>query len=133
MKTKNASNVLQGEFSESWRNLEKGKVATSKKLAAKEVQFRIGAYIRISPTNEDRQEGSMVSHPQRIKNFVAERNSREPWGDIIEFYIDKDYSGKDTNRPAFQRMMADIHSGRINAIVVTELARLSRSMRDFCN
>lgn len=134
MKTKNASNVLQGISSGSWRNLEKGQVASVvRKARPDEARFRIGGYVRISPTNEEREEGSLVSHPQRIERFVEDKNRREPWGEIVEWYVDKDYSGKDTKRPAFQKMLVDIASGKINAVVVTELSRLSRSVKDFCD
>ncbi len=133
MKTKNALNVLHGRSKESWRNLGKGQVASGTPLSPKEIRFRVAGYVRISPTNEERDEGSLVSHPQRIRNFVEDKNRREPWGEIVEWYIDKDYSGKDTNRPAFQRMLADIESGKINSVVVTELSRLTRYVKDFCD
>ncbi len=134
MKTRSASNVLRETSSASWRNLEKGKVASGvQKLHPDAAKFRVGGYVRISPTNEEREEGSLVSHPHRIKNFVEDKNRREAWGEIVDWYVDKDYSGKDTNRPAFQKMLADIAGGRINAVIVTELSRLSRSVKDFCD
>ena len=46
-------------------------------------------------------------------------------------YIDKGFSGKNTNRPQFQEMMKDIHSGVINKVTVYKLDRLSRSLLDF--
>lgn len=95
--------------------------------------FRMAAYVRLSPSDEIRAEGSLVSHPQRIKHFVDYRNSQNPgWGKIIDWYTDKDYSGKDMNRPEFRRMCRDIKDGKINAVIVTELSRLSRSVKDFC-
>lgn len=33
-------------------------------------------------------------------------------------YTDKGYSGKDTNRPAFQQMLKDLHAGKISKIIV---------------
>jgi site-specific DNA recombinase len=88
----------------------------------------------LSPSDEVREEGSLVSHPQRIKSHVEYKNSQEPgWGEIVEVYTDKDYSGKDTNRPAFRRMLQDIKLGRINAVIFTELSRISRDVKDFCN
>ena len=95
--------------------------------------FRLAAYIRLSPSDEIRDEGSLVSHPQRIKHFVDYRNSQTPgWGKIVDWYTDKDYSGKDMNRPEFRRLCRDIKDGKINAVIVTELSRLSRSVKDFC-
>lgn len=46
-------------------------------------------------------------------------------------YKDKGFSGKNTERPAFQKMMEDIRKGEIEAIVVYKLDRISRSVLDF--
>lgn len=49
----------------------------------------------------------------------------------FKVYQDKGYSGKNTNRPAFQRMMADVEKGLIRKIIVYRLDRFSRSIADF--
>ena len=46
-------------------------------------------------------------------------------------YVDKGYSGKNTSRPAFHRMMGDIKKGEIQKVVVYKLDRISRSILDF--
>ena len=46
-------------------------------------------------------------------------------------YTDKGYSGKDTNRPAFQQMLRDLHAGKISKIIVYKIDRCSRSVLDF--
>ena len=46
-------------------------------------------------------------------------------------YEDRGYSGKNTNRPGFQKMMEDVERGRIQKIVVYRLDRFSRSIADF--
>ena len=108
--------------------LKKSSLATSKKALG----FRLGAYIRLSPSDEIRDEGSLVSHPQRIKDFVKARNLQTPsWGTITEWYIDPDSSGKDMKRPAFIQMCRDIKEGKINAVIATELGRLNRNAKDF--
>lgn len=48
-----------------------------------------------------------------------------------QVYEDKGYSGKNTDRPAFQRLMADVEQGLIRKIVVYRLDRFSRSIADF--
>ena len=50
---------------------------------------------------------------------------------IIEHVSDEGFSGKDFNRPAFQRMWDLISLGSISFIVATELSRLSRNVSDF--
>lgn len=105
-----------------------------KSSTARAGRLKLGAYVRLSPSDEVRAEGSLVSHPQRMKSFVDYKSSQDPgWGEVVEVYTDKDYSGKDTNRPAFKRMLQDIKLGRINAVIVTELSRISRDVKDFCN
>ena len=46
-------------------------------------------------------------------------------------YTDKGYSGKNTDRPKFQELMADIRRGLIKRVVVYKLDRISRSILDF--
>lgn len=46
-------------------------------------------------------------------------------------YTDKGYSGKNTNRPDFEKMMADINLGLITKVIVYKLDRISRSTLDF--
>lgn len=52
-------------------------------------------------------------------------------GGQYEVYTDRGYSGKNTARPAFQRMMEDIKAGKISQVVVYKLDRISRSILDF--
>ena len=134
------SKDLPSKSSVSWREIAKGKKAPTNKNSSQKVlkktlgfKYNIGAYVRLSPSDEIREEGSLVSHPQRIENFVKMKNSQDSnWGKIVELYVDKDYSGKDMNRPAFKKMCQDIKTGKINAVMVTELSRLSRNVKDFC-
>lgn len=56
---------------------------------------------------------------------------RQKAGDGHKIYQDKGYSGKNTNRPAFQQMMADVEKGLIRKVIVYRLDRFSRSIADF--
>lgn len=58
---------------------------------------------------------------------------KEVLGENIEIYTDRGYSGKNTDRPAFQKMMTDITSGRIRRVIVYRLDRISRSVLDFAS
>jgi len=48
-------------------------------------------------------------------------------------YTDKGYSGKNTDRPSFQKLVHDIEQGLISRVVVYKLDRISRSIIDFAN
>ncbi|SKC87024.1 recombinase family protein [Maledivibacter halophilus] len=53
------------------------------------------------------------------------------WDHVV--YEDYDVSGKTLERPGFERMMKDIHNGKINYVVCYKLDRISRSVNDFSN
>ena len=46
-------------------------------------------------------------------------------------FRDKGFSGKNTNRPAFQQLMEAVEAGQVSKIVVYRLDRFSRSIADF--
>ncbi len=48
-------------------------------------------------------------------------------------YKDKGYSGKNIERPDFQRLLQDIRLGLIKRVIVYKLDRISRSIVDFAN
>ena len=62
-----------------------------------------------------------------------EYGKHEAFDEPYEVYQDKGYSGKNTNRPAFERMLKDINDGKINKVVVYRLDRISRSIVDFAD
>jgi len=57
----------------------------------------------------------------------------ETRGNPYKQYIDRGYSGKNTNRPAFEEMLADMEQGKISRVIVYKLDRISRSILDFAN
>lgn len=44
----------------------------------------------------------------------------------IEVYSDHGYSGINLNRPAFQRLLFDIESGKIGKVITSDVSRISR-------
>ncbi len=57
----------------------------------------------------------------------------ETHGGPYREYVDRGYSGKNTNRPAFEEMLGDIRQGKIARVIVYKLDRISRSILDFAN
>lgn len=57
----------------------------------------------------------------------------ETRGNPYKEYIDKGYSGKNTNRPAFEKMLEHIKQGEVSRVIVYKLDRISRSILDFAN
>jgi site-specific DNA recombinase len=55
----------------------------------------------------------------------------EGWRPLTTHYDDGGYSGGTLDRPALQRLLADIRAGKIQIVVVYKVDRLTRSLADF--
>ncbi len=62
--------------------------------------------------------------------FVASQQ-HEGWACVPDRYDDGGFTGGNMDRPALQRLMADIEAGKIDCVVVYKVDRLSRSLLDF--
>lgn len=60
-----------------------------------------------------------MKYPNDMESFTA--------------YTDEGISGATTDRPDLQRLLADIRDGLVDCLVVYQLDRLSRNVRDFSN
>lgn len=85
----------------------------------------VGIYTRQSLDKKD-----SLSIDSQIDKCIALCNYNA-WSYTI--YKDKGFSGKDLNRPNFQKLMNDIKSGTVTKIICYRLDRISRSMADFSN
>lgn len=56
---------------------------------------------------------------------------KEVYDEDYEVYQDKGFSGSNTNRPAFKRLLDDIKKQRISQVIIYRLDRMSRSLLDF--
>src|ERR1700722_9272529 len=92
---------------------------------------KIGLYIRVSTEEQaSNPEGSIKSQEQRLRQAVGFRNQEKPFGEVTRVFIDRAKSGKDTNRPELQSLLSAIRAKEIDLVMVTELSRLSRSIKD---
>ncbi len=99
----------------------------------KKSQFqKIALYIRVSTEEQaSNPEGSIKSQEQRLRAHVDLKNMESPFGEITHVLIDRARSGKDTNRPELQRLLRAIVVKEVTLVMLTELSRLSRSIKDF--
>jgi len=66
-------------------------------------------------------------------DYQIEQCKQKLLTDDYAVYTDKGYSGKNTNRPDFEKLTDDIKKHKITRIIVYKLDRISRSILDFAN
>jgi site-specific DNA recombinase len=76
-------------------------------------------------------EGSIRNQEDRLRSAIQQRNLDGPFGEVAGVFIDRAKSGKDTNRSELQKLLTAIRKHEINLVMVSELSRLSRSIKDF--
>src|SRR3954452_15370059 len=58
-------------------------------------------------------------------------HKQEGWHAVPTIYNDGGFSGASLERPAFQRLLAEVEARRMDCVVVYKVERLSRSLLDF--
>lgn len=88
-------------------------------------RFSAGIYTRLSSDKRygDRKPSDSINGQI---NIAMEYVKNHPEIIIQEVYTDYEYSGTNFERPAFQRMMEDVRTSKINCIVIKDLSRLGR-------
>ena len=80
-------------------------------------------YCRLSLEDGKDNESMSISNQKLLLKDYAEKNGMFN----CEFYVDDGFTGRNFNRPAFQRMISDIESGRISCVITKDLSRLGRN------
>jgi DNA invertase Pin-like site-specific DNA recombinase len=89
---------------------------------------RAAVYTRKSTSQGLEQEfNSLDAQRDCCVNFIRQQG----WTLVDQKYDDGGFTGANIERPAFQRMLADIEAGKIDVVVVYKVDRLSRSLLDF--
>jgi site-specific DNA recombinase len=92
---------------------------------------RCAVYTRKSTEEGLEQEFNSLDAQREAGEAFIRSQAGEGWTLNPERYDDGGFTGGNMDRPAFQRLMADIEAGRIDAVVVYKVDRLSRSLLDF--
>lgn len=96
-------------------------------------RWKLGGYIRLSKEDlkkakEGKDDSNSVKNQRDLLNDYHQRHIDE--FESISEYVDDGHTGTDTDRENFQRLLADVMSGKINCVVVKDLSRLSRNYSD---
>ena len=100
-------------------------------LPASVRKLRCAVYTRKSSEEGlDMEFNSLDAQREACEAYVASQRP-EGWVLVPDRYDDGGFSGGTLERPALQRLLADIENGRVDVIVVYKIDRLSRSLMDF--
>src|ERR1700726_2921945 len=92
---------------------------------------RCAIYTRKSSEEGLEQEfNSLAAQCEACEAFIRSQRN-EGWVLVRTRYDDGGFSGGNLERPALQRLLADIRTGRIDIVIVYKVDRLTRSLADF--
>lgn len=97
---------------------------TSKPNQELETRFRV-LYIRVSTEAQAEEGYSIGAQQERLEAYCRAMGWKN-----YQLYIDPGFSGSNLNRPKMQQLIADVQAGKVCAVVVYKLDRLSRSQKD---
>ena len=101
------------------------------KTAVQPQTVRVAIYTRQSVAS-DLAFGSIDAQRESIEAYVQSQRG-EGWVALPTRYDDHGFSGGNTERPAFQRLIADVQAGKLDVIATYKTDRISRSLSDFTN
>ncbi len=81
-------------------------------------------YARLSIENSKKNDDgdSIEGQIEICRDYVSEH----PYLHLADTYVDNGWTGTNTDRPEFQRLLADIKDGKIKALVIKDFSRFSR-------
>ena len=87
-----------------------------------EQTYRVGVYCRLSKNDDNPGESTSIETQRSIVlDYCAEHNFQ-----VFDVYVDDGATGLNFEREGFQRLLADVESGKINMVITKDLSRLGR-------
>ena len=93
--------------------------------------IRCAIYTRKSHEEGLEQEFNSLDAQRESAEAYIESQRMQGWRALPDCYDDGGFSGGNMERPGLQRLLADVDAGKVDAIVVYKIDRLSRSLLDF--
>ena len=101
-------------------------MAKSKRLASIINELKVAIYIRVSTRWQIDKDSLPLQRDELPKYAELVLGIKK-----YEIFEDAGYSAKNTDRPAYQQMMARVRSGEFSHILVWKIDRISRNLLDF--
>lgn len=86
---------------------------------------RVALYTRVSTEDQAREGFSLAAQRERLHAYCT---AKDAW-DVVEVYSDEGFSGRDTKRPAYRRMMEEMD--RWDVVLVLKMDRIHRNAKNF--
>jgi site-specific DNA recombinase len=94
-------------------------------------KVRCAVYTRKSSEEGLEQEFNSLDAQREACEAYITSQKHEGWTALATLYDDGAYSGGTMDRPALQRLLDDVRTGKIDVVVVYKVDRLTRSLADF--
>jgi DNA invertase Pin-like site-specific DNA recombinase len=88
------------------------------------ITMKTVGYVRVSTDRQAEQGVSLEVQEAKIRAMAIVQGT-----DLAEVIVE---SAKSLNRPGFQRLLALMSAGRVDAVIVAKLDRLTRSVKHLC-
>ncbi len=92
---------------------------------------RCAVYTRKSTSAGLEQEFNSLDAQREACEAYVRSQAGAGWMALPDRYDDGGFTGANIDRPAFQRLLADVDAGGVDVVVVYKLDRISRSLLDF--
>ncbi len=92
---------------------------------------RCAIYTRVSTDQGLEQDFNSLDAQYDASQSYIRSQAHAGWTLVRGKYDDGGFSGGNTDRPALQRLLEDVQSGKVDVIVVYKVDRLTRSLADF--
>jgi DNA invertase Pin-like site-specific DNA recombinase len=85
-------------------------------------------YVRVSTDRQAEQGVSLEAQEAKIRAMATVQGA-----ELFEVIVDGGESAKNLNRPGLQRLLTLVDSGKVEAVIIAKLDRLTRSVKDLCS
>src|SRR3984957_407067 len=84
-------------------------------------------YVRVSTDRQAERGSSLEAQAEKIRAMALVQSA-----ELSEIIVENGESGKSLNRPGMAKLLALVDAGKVKAVIVAKLDRLTRSVKDLC-